>query len=174
MRPLVQLFCNPASGNYSPREIGALVAAFEALGASVERTESHAGPPPVLAGATHVCIAGGDGTVRHVAMALLAAGCRVPVAIYPAGTVNLLARESAGWSGPAGFAAMLLDGAPLREHYPVHAGGTQFLACASAGVDSLAVAGVSERLKARRSGRSRGASSTQVARACSWMSGNLA
>lgn len=147
MAPLVQLFFNPASGSYSAEAIDALAAAFAAEGASVEITASISGPPPVRPDATHVCIAGGDGTVRHVAMALLTAGCRVPVAIYPAGTVNLLARESPRWDNPAAFACHLLHGDSARPHYPAHAAGTLFLACASVGPDSLAVAGVSQRLK---------------------------
>lgn len=153
MAALVQLFFNPASGSFSPGRIDALAAAFVAAGAAVERTPSLAGPPPVLPHASHVCIAGGDGTVRHVAAALLAAGCRAPVAIYPAGTVNLLARESSVWDNPAAFARHLLHGDSLRAHYPVSIGETLFLACASVGVDSLAVAGVSEALK-RLIGRS--------------------
>lgn len=153
MTALVQLFFNPASGSFAPGRIDALAAAFEAAGARVERTPSLAGPPAVLPDASHVCIAGGDGTVRHVAAALLAAGSRAPVAIYPAGTVNLLAREGAARGSPAAFARHLLHGDSLRLHYPVSVSDTLFLACASVGVDSLAVAGVSDRLK-RLIGRS--------------------
>lgn len=149
---VVQLFYNPASGSYSPRRIRALAQALEAEGAEVVETPSVDGPPVVSDRATHVCIAGGDGTVRHVAMNLARCGRSLPAAIFPAGTVNLLAREGSFRRSAAACARELLAASSGLPHHPVALGETMFLACASAGPDSLAVAGVTPRLK-RRIGR---------------------
>lgn len=150
--PVVQLFCNPASGSYSPRRIAALTSAFESLGAKVLLTHSIDEPPAIADEATHVCIAAGDGTVRHVAAAVARNGREVMLSIYPSGTVNLLAMEGGYPSKPAAFARHVLDGQGRRHHYPVAIGDAFFFACAGVGPDSLSVARHSARLK-RRIGR---------------------
>jgi diacylglycerol kinase family enzyme len=149
---VVQLFFNPASGSYSPRRLKALAGALRAEGAQVIATPSIDSAPVVAEQATHICIAGGDGTVRHVAMNLARSGRVLPTAIYPAGTVNLLAREGHFQRSPAACAHELLHGDLGRPHHPVALGETMFFACASAGPDSAAVARVSPALK-RRIGR---------------------
>ncbi len=154
--PVVQLFYNPVAGSYAARRIAALAAAFEDAGARVVRSESMCEVPRLDPAATHVCIAGGDGTIRHVAMMLARTGAPLPVAVCPAGTINLIARES-GAARPLGrLADDLLHGGAGQGHYPVAItgaqGATMFLACASAGPDSHAVAAVSSALK-RRIGR---------------------
>lgn len=146
-RPVVQLFFNPASGSYSPRRLRALTHALEAAGAEVVLTTSVDEVPLIAADATHICIAAGDGTVRHVAGAAVRCGRSVPIAIYPSGTVNLLAMEGAYPTDPRRFADMLLNGANHRHHHPVTIGENFFFACAGAGPDSMAVARVSLRLK---------------------------
>ena len=144
---VVQLFFNPASGSYSPRRLKALAGALRAQGAQVIETPSVDAAPILADHATHVCIAGGDGTVRHVAMNLARSGRVLPTAIYPAGTVNLLAREGRFRRSAAQCAHELLHGDSERAHHPVALGETMFFACASAGPDSAAVARVSPRLK---------------------------
>jgi diacylglycerol kinase family enzyme len=144
---VIQLFSNPAAGRHRRRAIAALVKAFEAQGATVLRSESSAGMPVIAAEATHVCVAGGDGTVRHVGDAVVRAGHLVTMSIYPAGTINLLAREAGYPRDPAAFATLVLSGPARRKHYPVAMAGGHFFACASVGPDSLAVARVSRRLK---------------------------
>lgn len=144
---VVQLFFNPASGSYSPRRLRALTHAFEAEGAEVVLTTSVDEVPMIAPDATHVCIAAGDGTVRHVAGAAVRCGRPVPIAIYPSGTVNLLAMEAAYPSDPTVFAKLLLSDESIRPHHPVTISDGFFFACAGVGPDSLAVARVSYRLK---------------------------
>lgn len=144
---VVQLFTNPAAGKGSARRVKALAAAFEAEGARVLPSVSKADPPEIAEEATHVCVAGGDGTVRHVAGAVLRSGREVRMSIFPTGTINLLAREAGYTRDPRKFVRLALADGSARPHYPVALGDGHFLACASVGPDSLAVAGVSHGLK---------------------------
>jgi diacylglycerol kinase family enzyme len=144
---VVQLFSNPASGGYRARRLRALVRALEAHGAAVHPCESRDGAPVIRDDATHVCVSAGDGTVRHVAGAVARSGRPLALSIYPAGTINLLARE-AGYPRRADeFARLVLEAEPRRRHYPVAIGDGYFFACAGVGPDSLAVASVSPRAK---------------------------
>lgn len=152
MVQVVQLFSNPRSGSHSRRKVAALARALEAKGAKVLLSESANGPPRIADEASHVCVVGGDGTVRHVANSVLRLPRLVSLSIYPTGTVNLLAMESACPRKPDEFAAFVLNESNRREHYPVAIGDGHFFACAGVGPDSLAVARVSSRLK-RRIGR---------------------
>ena len=147
MSQVVQLIANPRAGRHKVRRIRELAAAFERLGATVHYTECAAQPPAVREDATHVCIAAGDGTVRHVAGMIARGRHPVALSIYPAGTINLLAMEAGYPSRPEEFARLVLAGEPARKHYPVALGDGYFFACAGVGPDSLAVAGVSSRLK---------------------------
>jgi diacylglycerol kinase family enzyme len=146
-QPVVQLFSNPRAGRRRAGQVDALARAFAAQGAKVLRSVSADGPPQIAAEATHVCVAGGDGTVRHVASAVLRSGHAVRMSIYPAGTINLLAMEAGYPREPAQFARMALADAPSRPHYPVAFGDAHFFACAGVGPDSFAVAAVSPALK---------------------------
>ncbi|HYD24998.1 MAG TPA: diacylglycerol kinase family protein [Croceibacterium sp.] len=152
MKPVVQLFSNPAAGPRKARRIAALARALEAEGATVIHSESAGSPPVIGDGVTHVCVAAGDGTVRHVAGAVARGGHDVTLSIFPAGTVNLLAMEAGYPRRPRAFARYVLASRPPRHHYPVAIGEGWFFACAGVGPDSLAVAGVSTSLK-RRIGR---------------------
>jgi diacylglycerol kinase family enzyme len=147
--PTVQLFYNRTSGGHCPRRLAALRAGFEAQGASVLLSEcGPAHPIEVGEAVSHVCAVGGDGTVRHVALALARCGRRLPLSVYPAGTVNLVHRERLFPLDPAGHASRLL-GESDKVFHPAALNDTFFLACASVGPDSRAVAGVSLALKAR-------------------------
>ncbi len=150
--PIVQLFHNSVSGSYCPARMQALGEALRCCGAEVTATESGNAPPVIDPRATHVCVAGGDGTVRHVFMALARSGCNIPAAIFPSGTINLLAREAGYSADPVAFARRLLGGGEERKHYPVTINDTRFFACASAGPDSFAIARLSAPLK-RKIGR---------------------
>lgn len=147
MVQVVQVFSNPRAGSHSAGRVRALVRAFEDLGATAIATECGAGVPTIDPRATHVCVAAGDGTVRHVAGATLREGRSVLLSIYPAGTVNLLAMEAGYPREPRRFARMVLQCPVERLHYPVALDDGYFFACASVGPDSLAVDGVSTVLK---------------------------
>jgi diacylglycerol kinase family enzyme len=144
---IVQLISNPAAGRHNAQRIAELGRAFEALGAKVQYTPCGSEPPPIRADATHVCVAAGDGTVRHVAGAIARNGQTVPLSIYPLGTINLLAMEAGYPRRPADFAKLVLRNQPSRPHYPVAIGDGHFFSCAGVGPDSRAVARVSSRLK---------------------------
>lgn len=151
-QPVVQLFSNPASGGYSAQRIRALTAALEARAARVLHTRCGSGTPVIDPQATHVCVAGGDGTVRHVAAAVARGKHPVAMSIYPAGTVNLIAKEAGYPAEPALFADLVLGPGRKRQHHAVTLGESHFFACAAVGPDSFAVATVSLPLK-RRIGR---------------------
>jgi diacylglycerol kinase family enzyme len=144
---VVQLFSNPRAGRHSRRKVAALAEALRARGATVLLSESANGPPEIAESATHVCVAGGDGTARHVADAVLRRGRPVTMSIYPTGTINLLAREAGYPRAASAFASLVLSGATSRRHFPVAMGDGHFFACAGVGPDSLAVARVSGKLK---------------------------
>jgi hypothetical protein len=98
-----------------------------------------------------VCAFGGDGTART----LVDAG-DTPPCVYPAGTINLLARGGYP-ADPDAFAARLGAGEAKRGAFR-RIGEEPFLCCASVGPDAEAVAGVSGGAEGahRAAGRRRG------------------
>lgn len=144
---IVQLFSNPASGSYSARRLRALREAFEAQGATVIETICRADAPVIAEEADHICVAGGDGTVRDIVNALARNGRPVGLSNYPMGTINLLAREARYPADPRMFVQRLYADQPDRSHFPVTVGDGLFIVCASVGPDSAAVARISPRLK---------------------------
>jgi diacylglycerol kinase family enzyme len=151
-KPLVQIVSNPASGGHSPRRLKQLRDAYVGNGFDVIFSQSSPVTPFELAnGVARVCIAGGDGTVRHVLENHEMRTSDVAVDIYPAGTINLIAREWGVPSDPDGFVEQS-TARPARRLFPVGLNDTCFLACASIGPDARAVAGLSVALK-RRIGR---------------------
>jgi diacylglycerol kinase family enzyme len=148
--PVVQLFYNRSAGGHCPARLDSLRAGLEAKGARVVLTECGPGRAiEVGAEASHVCAVGGDGTLRHVALAVARCGRALPVSFYPAGTVNLLHRERPCATDPEGHALRLLGEEGGCGLHPASLNDTFFLACASVGPDSRAVAEVSLKLKAR-------------------------
>ena len=148
--PVVQLIYNRAAGGHCPRRLDALRAGLEANGARVILSECGPGLDIEVGGeASHVCAVGGDGTLRHVALALARCGRALPLSLYPAGTVNLLHRERRFPTDPEGHALRLLGGEQDGRLHPASVNDSLFLACASVGPDSRAVAEVSLALKAR-------------------------
>jgi diacylglycerol kinase family enzyme len=150
---VIQLVANPAAGAHSARRVAELSEAFQRGGAEV--LFSHSGPRHPFAvdpRATHLCVVGGDGTMRHVALAAQSCGRPLGLSFYPAGTINLIHREAPCALAPADYVANILGRAGPRRHYPARLNDTLFLACASVGPDSEAVAALSPRLK-RRIGR---------------------
>lgn len=146
-RPIVQLVCNPDAGGYSPRRIDKLRAAWAAQGFETRISQSSPRVRFQLADdAARICIAGGDGTVRHVLADPALRNGGKPVDIFPAGTINLAAREWKTNRQPALFVKSALGREP-RSIYPAMVNDAAFLVCASIGPDARAVANVSLALK---------------------------
>jgi diacylglycerol kinase (ATP) len=146
----VQIFFNRTAGGHCPRRLAALHDRFAANGAEVILSECGPGSAIEVAdGASHICAIGGDGTVRHVALAIARSGRRIPLSVYPTGTVNLLHRERPFPLDPDQHALRLLGTQATGGLHPVDINDTIFLACASAGPDSRAVASLSAPLKRR-------------------------
>jgi diacylglycerol kinase (ATP) len=96
-----------------------------------------------------VVIAGGDGTVNRVLQTWDSP--RVPLAIIPLGTCNLVAKEC-GYPGTVDGVAAIIDG---NHHRPIHIAKANGVACAIAtgcGIDSFVLDSISWRWK-RRLGR---------------------
>ncbi|MEL6874191.1 MAG: diacylglycerol kinase family protein [Pseudomonadota bacterium] len=151
----VQLIHNPASGSHHELRLDILAQAFAACGASVTSSETR------LGGATEIhsdsdllCVSGGDGTLGLVISALIQQGMSVPVCVFPAGTVNLVARELGYADDPELFAREVMTGfvagssARLTEPLLV-ADGSPVIACLSAGPDGVAVSSHSPEWKKR-------------------------
>ena len=150
MPPHVQLISNPDAGSYRAAKIEALHHAFSRQGAKVTLTHSGPGRDAQIAeDADLIVVAGGDGTLRHVAIAALARRKTVPIACFPMGTVNLLHLEQGGPASPEAFAKAVMACPQEQIHVPASINGHVFLACASIGPDSRAVANVSLWLKSR-------------------------
>ena len=109
-RRTVQIFFNPGSGSYSSSRIRALNDAFAAHGATVIETICTSEAPVIAANVDHICVAGGDGTVREIVSAVARSGHSTDLSIYPMGTINLLAREQLYPSDPRLFVRRLFAG----------------------------------------------------------------
>ncbi len=151
-KPRVQLLYNPAAGSHSMDRLDRLSSALKRAGAEVVATATPDGLPEIDCHASHVCISGGDGTLRHAAIALARSRHRASASAYPAGTINLLAREVGNPADPEKFAARILGNGESRRHFAASLNETLFLVCASAGPDVAAMQRLSPSLK-RRIGR---------------------
>lgn len=130
-----------------------LQAALAAAGVSTswfETTESDPGPGPVDDalewGAEVVIVCGGDGTVRACAEGLARAG--MPMAIFPAGTGNLLARNLDLPTSPESIVEAAITGRRLSIDLG-RVDGEVFAVMAGAGLDAAIIAGTSSEAKDR-------------------------
>jgi diacylglycerol kinase family enzyme len=94
-----------------------------------------------------IVAAGGDGTVRQLAAALL--GSRTPLGLIPAGTGNVLAHEIGLARTPAAVVHTLLNG-PAVPVAAARANGEPFLLMAGAGFDGRVIAALDQGFKSRR------------------------
>jgi diacylglycerol kinase (ATP) len=91
-----------------------------------------------------IVAAGGDGTIRQVAAALL--GLDMPLGIIPHGTGNVLAHEIGLQPEPSAIVRMLLEG-PVATVRCAYANKEPFLLMAGAGFDGRVIAAVDHRFK---------------------------
>jgi len=146
----IALVYNPASSEARLARIAELANVLKARGHWLSRHDSgNFDCARDARGADLICICGGDGTAGMVVEAQADRPALPPLAIFPCGTINLLARELGYPRDAEGFARRIGNGAKPRSSLLAFAGERPFLACASIGVDALAVAGLSEPLKAR-------------------------
>ncbi|TAK68193.1 MAG: diacylglycerol kinase [Actinomycetota bacterium] len=149
--PRVAVVVKPAD---DPQQRAELAAALSAAGLTVmgwwETTASQPGTSQaraaVAAGADLVVVQGGDGTVRSVAAALL--GTDVALALVPAGTGNLLARNLGIPAQPAAAAALAATGARRRIDV-VELDDEPYLVMGGCGFDARMFAATSPALKQR-------------------------
>ena len=85
-----------------------------------------------------VVIAGGDGTIRAFIEDMLRLDYRPYISIFPAGTVNLIAKEMSLRNEPGRWVRRALKGF-VYPFYTARANGNIFLTVASVGFDSLVV-----------------------------------
>lgn len=146
-RPVVLIVSNPESGSHAASMVDGLANAYHLNGYDAcfgQSSPRH--KPDMTQHFDRLCIAGGDGTIRHVLAQLSAAGIKVPVDLYPAGTINLAAREN---GLPRKYEAFVA-GALARQARPLYIASlndTYFVVCASVSPDARAVAALSEELK---------------------------
>ena len=108
--------------------------------------------PKIAQGCDHICVVGGDGSLRDAIEKLANIPNSPPLSMYPAGTINLVAREAGYPTNVKDFVARITGLGKNRHHYHGLANGKPLVVCASVGPDSAAVANVSQQLK-RRIGR---------------------
>ena len=155
---LVELIHNPASGTHDQFRLDMLSHAFQACGAKVRvGTTKHDGRFEIFPESDLVCVSGGDGALRLVVASMVRSGIAKPLCIFPAGTVNLVAKELGYSSDPEIFAREIIKGflakdAARLEAPLVTSDDQPFVACISAGPDGQAVARHSPALKKRIGG----------------------
>ena len=93
-----------------------------------------------------IVAAGGDGTIRQIAAALL--GTEANLGIVPVGTGNVLAHEIGLSPTPGAIARMLCNG-PAVKVACAQANGEPFLLMVGIGFDARVVAALDQRLKSR-------------------------
>jgi len=146
------IIANPKARRYSPELLRRAKDLLEARGIAVSARESDApGRGADLArraladGVDVILVAGGDGMLNEVANGM--AGTDVPLAIIPAGTTNVLAKEIGLSSRLADAVSAAVDGMPRRVSLG-KAGDRHFLLMAGIGFDAEVVRTVNLRTKA--------------------------
>jgi diacylglycerol kinase (ATP) len=151
MRRRFHLIVNPGAGVIGSLLLEDTARALERAGATLTRStpvDFHGVRRDASAAAASgscdaVVAVGGDGTIRHVAAALL--DQRLPLGIIPVGTANVLAQEI-GLAATAGAVApMLLEGSTVRVAC-ARANNEPFLLMVGAGFDARVLAALDQRL----------------------------
>ena len=151
-RHRLYLIANPGAGVSGSPLVEEVVNALLRAGAEVTLTQ----PADIECGRSQareaaecgrydaVLAAGGDGTIRQVAAALI--GTETPLGIIPVGTGNVLAHEIGLAHQSAAVVHMLLSG-PAVSAVCARANGEPFLLMAGAGFDGRVIAALDHRLK---------------------------
>ncbi len=138
--PNVVIAYNPASGSFSQSRLDKLSKAFLAAGYQPNLINSYSEEfTGAVQNSGYVCVVGGDGTLREVIARLRKLSDLPPISVYPAGTINLVAREVLYPAEIEKFVARVVGGHKPRAHYLGELNGHTVLVCASVGPDSLAV-----------------------------------
>ena len=154
MRRRFLVIANPGAGIAGAPLVADVVGALERRGASVTRIVA-ADPAGARRAAREaadagshdaVVAAGGDGTIRQVAAALI--GTSTPLGIVPMGTGNVLAHEIGLAPTTAAVTGMLLDG-PVATVACAKANEEPFLLMVGAGFDARVLGALDQRLKSR-------------------------
>jgi diacylglycerol kinase family enzyme len=146
----VAIAFNPMSGSFSQSRLDTLSDAFAAAGFEPRFVDSYSAELAVVAAnSAHLCVVGGDGTLRDV-FARLGNEAELPrISIFPTGTINLVAREALHSRDIGKFVSHVTAGHQPQMHFLSEVNGKPMLVCASVGPDSMAVASVSAELKSR-------------------------
>lgn len=151
----VQLIHNPESGSHHEMRLDILMQAFAACGAETILGETCIdGDTLIRSDCDLICVSGGDGTLGLVVSSMINSGSTMPLCVFPAGTVNLIAREIGYAADPELFAREVMQGyfsgPESWLHEPVARSDIgPFVACLSAGPDGVAVARHSPEFKKR-------------------------
>lgn len=150
----IDLVYNPVAGSFRESTLVRLVEAFHAYGMDATPLPSRHDGVQLSSGADLICVHGGDGTLRDTVQALGDRAGQIPLAIAPAGTINLVARELGYQRDPLRLAAQLAAawerGPQTWTRSPLYRlGSMPIVSCLSIGPDSHAVATVSGTLKKR-------------------------
>lgn len=149
---------NPTAGRRRQRRLEAVIAGLSALGCrhhllrtSARGDAEDAARHAAERGFDLIVVAGGDGTVNEAANGLANASSRIPLAVVPLGTANVLAAEIGLEATPQAILGMIANGRRrtirLGKTY-----GRYFVLMASAGIDAAVVQGINLTFK-RRSGK---------------------
>jgi diacylglycerol kinase (ATP) len=152
MRRHFYLIANPGAGMSGSPLLDAVVRCLERAGArvttvrpsSAQAARDHAGQAAASGTYDAIIAAGGDGTVRQAAIALL--DSQVPLGIIPAGTGNVLAHEIGLPKKAPVICDTLLHG-PVISAACARANGEPFLLMAGAGFDGRVIARLDHRFK---------------------------
>lgn len=153
VQPRVMVIYNPAAGRRRRRKLDAVIDALARRGVQVTlRATGCRGDAERLAGEAsadaceRLVVAGGDGTINEAINGLC--DRRLPVALVPLGTANVLAAELDLPKAVEPLAAAIVEGVP-RSVAIGRANGRAFTMMAGIGFDAHVVQSVSLRLKRR-------------------------
>jgi diacylglycerol kinase (ATP) len=141
---------NPKSGSFSQSGLDRLGAAFAHAGYAPTFADSYGDDFAQLAAdADLICVVGGDGALRDIISRIGRQEKLPPISVYPAGTINLVAREAGYPADIDRFVRRVTGQSHRRIHHYGMVNDAPMLVCASIGPDSMAVASFSDNLKSK-------------------------